>query len=364
MINMDQCPAVLNLALTRLSAADQDAYTAIIDDILAEYGAEVISSDEILETLRVKVSLALTRQRHHIKLLIIERLRMQPVPQTVALTPGADHDTASSMATAVFNVQELLESVLSYLPVVDLVRSRRVNKTLHRLIETSPKLQRKLFLLPRNNLPKYWSWASKENTNDRSFLSSRRLTSASSSSREKSNIVALLNPLLQADDWDIKSSLDETRSLVVVSSTEIDKRILTTKNKWPEMYLTNPPCTEVRIAFSYCEISDKIHNQRLHVKREVYDPAGVTFASIWDALQQKNSITVWGNYEPWRKDSGQPGLEESTVREVIDRHRRRGINVVLDVEHCGVRSYSVTIPVMLLKYDLDLEKGERRLRVD
>lgn len=362
MINADERPAVLDLALTRLSAADRDAYTAIIDDILAEYGAEVISSDDILDMLREKVSLALTRQRHHIRLLIIERLRMQLIPQTVALIPGADHDTASSMAAAVFNVQELLESVLFHLPVVDLVRSRRVNKNLHRVIEISPKLQRKLFLLPTNNSLKYWSWASKENTNDKLVVSPHRPPSASSSSREKSNIVAVLNPLVQADDWDFKSSPDETQTMVVVHSTKIDKRILTAQARWPEMYLTSPPCTEIRIDFSYCEVSDKIHNQRLQVKREVYDPAGVTFASIWDALHERNLITVWGGYEPWSEDSGQSELEESTVHEVIDHHRRRGINVVLDAEHCSVRSYSVTLPVRMLRYDTDPENGERRLR--
>lgn len=55
------------------------------------------------------------------------------------------------MATAVFNVLELLESILTHVTMADLIAARRVNKALFGLIETSPTLQRKLFLVPSNH---------------------------------------------------------------------------------------------------------------------------------------------------------------------------------------------------------------------
>jgi hypothetical protein len=159
---------------------------------------------------------------------------MQPIPQTVAFTPSADHDTdtASSTVAAVFNVQELLESILFYLPVVDLVRSRRVNKTLHRIIETSPKLLRKLFLLPINDFPKYWGWESKNGiTEFVTTLSS--LPSAPETPRRRKrrrpNIIARLHPLIEADEWDHILSPDETLAVKLVFDTRIDRRILNSK---------------------------------------------------------------------------------------------------------------------------------------
>ena len=130
-------PAILDLARTALSAEDRDDYAKVIDDILADYGEEAISSDDILEMLRERTSLALTQQRHHIKVLIIERLQMQPAPQTVTLSTADGLSNApgkSSVAAAVFNIPELMEAILLHLPMRDLAATRRVNKALHRLI--------------------------------------------------------------------------------------------------------------------------------------------------------------------------------------------------------------------------------------
>jgi hypothetical protein len=341
---MDQRSAILDLALTRLSAEDRNAYTAIIDDILAEYSAEVISSDEILEMLREKLSLALTRQRHHIRLLIIQRLRMLPIPQTVALTPSADHDTASGMAAAIFNVQELLDSVLFYLPVADLVRSRRINKTLHRVIETSTKLQRKLFLLPTNDSPKYWGWEHKNGiTEFVTTLNSPPPPAPAAPRRRKRrrpDIIARLHPLIEADEWDHILSPDETLAVKLVFDTRIDRRILNSK-VWPEMYLTSPPCTGVRIDFVY---SDEQKQTMLCVKRDVYDPAGVTFATVWNALHKEGDITVMSDFSPRFGCYGRrQKVEGTTVREQIDGHRRRGVILSICEAQFALDRYSVTM---------------------
>ena len=337
--------AILDLSLTSLSADDRDAYAAIIDNILTQYDEEPISSDEILEMLRERTSLALTRQRHHIKLLIIERVRMQPTPQTVVSPRTECVNTApkvNDMAAAVFNVPELLESILYYIPMVDLIRSRRVNKALHRLIETSPKLQRKLFLLPSNDPPMHYGWI--YHTEVDKMLAWLGTPLPPGISPRSPKVIAVLNPLLVANDWDFDCSPDETHSLAVVHSTKIDKRILNC-NTWPEMYLTSPPCTNVQISIVYIAEADGHGYSRLIVHRNVCDLAGVTFATVQKVLHEEGSVIVGGDCEvaPQGRWNYQE-VEGTTVREQIDYHRRRGIKLVLDAEESGIRSYSVTIP--------------------
>ena len=112
----------------------------IVDGILEEHGEAVYSGVDILEVLRARSSVALTRPCHLLKMLIIQRLKLQPTPQTVTLTCIGGDVRGASMATAVFNVPELLESILSHLNLQDLIAARGVNKSLFRLIETSPTL--------------------------------------------------------------------------------------------------------------------------------------------------------------------------------------------------------------------------------
>lgn len=52
------------------------------------------------------------------------------------------------MGAKVFDIAELLEMVLFNLPMVDLLRSQRVNKQFKSMIDGSEKLQRALFFLP------------------------------------------------------------------------------------------------------------------------------------------------------------------------------------------------------------------------
>ena len=341
--------AILDLSLTSLSAEDRDAYAAIIDNILTQNDEEPISSDEILELLRERSSLALTRQRHHIKLLIIERLRMQPTPQTVFSSQTEGVNTApevNDMAAAVFNVPELLESILYYLPMIDLISSRRVNKALYRLIETSPKLQRKLFLLPNNGPPMHYGWI--PHTEMDKMLAWLGTPLPPGISPRSPKVIARLNPLLVAEDYDIDDSPNVTQSLPLVVSTSIDKRILNSKT-WPEMYLTNPPCTNVKLSFHYFAEPDRQRQSRLFVHRNVRDPAGVTFATVQKVLHEEGDVViVISDCEVVPQDEwNYQKVEGTTVREQIDHHRRRGVKLVLHPEVSGIRSYSVTIPASI-----------------
>jgi hypothetical protein len=113
-----------------------------------------MSCDRILDSLQKTIGRDLTPQSHPVKSLILERFKTQPAPQTVVSSEGrsagASPDTA---AIAVFNISELLESILSHLSMEDLLVSSRVNKAFNRLVAASPTLQRKMFLLPEKTRP-------------------------------------------------------------------------------------------------------------------------------------------------------------------------------------------------------------------
>jgi hypothetical protein len=139
--------------LTSLTAQERSTYAAIIDDILAKHSKALISGDRVLERLQNRLLCDFTsQQRSLVRLLIIERLKQLPVPQTIARSGDRDAALLPVMAgtatIAVLNVPELLEAIISHLPMKDLVVTSRVNKAFHRLLATSPTLQRRLFLLP------------------------------------------------------------------------------------------------------------------------------------------------------------------------------------------------------------------------
>jgi hypothetical protein len=61
--------------------------------------------------------------------------------------------TLDSLSLAVFGTCELLEGVLSYLPLKDLFVLQRVSKQWGKVIAASPQLQEKMFLRLQSNIP-------------------------------------------------------------------------------------------------------------------------------------------------------------------------------------------------------------------
>ena len=110
------------------------------------------------------------------------------------------------------------------------------------------------------------------------------------------------------------------------------------------MYLTSPPCTSVYFSFGYSEQSKRTREARLHVRRTVHDPAGVTFATLWDELHKEGDVIVCGDYEPVLGTDLDPvKVERSTAREQIDHHRRRGIRISLSEDRSYIDAYRVAI---------------------
>lgn len=338
--DLQELPTVLEPSLTSLSAEERDSYATVIDEILEEYGQEVISGESVLELLRERNGFAQKRQRHLLKMLVIQRLKLQPTSQTVILTQTGGDAGNASMAAAVFDVPELLESILTHVTMADLIAVRRVNKALFRLIEISPTLQRKLFLVPSNN-PKACSGLVYNGSPIQPFVP--RDSPLWETLWGSSNIVAGMNPFLEKDLWDCVPSPDGKSSMMLLASARIKPQILNSK-AWPEMYLTSPPCLGVLVGFQYTEEFESLHVIRFLISRFVYDPAGVTFATVWKALHKEGDVIVCGDYKPVRKASYDfQRVTGTTVCEQIELHRRKGIEVSLNRERSTVDSYSVAV---------------------
>lgn len=64
-------------------------------------------------------------------------------------------DTMSSATSLVFSTPELLESILSYLPLPSLLQAQRLSRSINVLIRTSPTLQQCLFQKPSKSTPNW-----------------------------------------------------------------------------------------------------------------------------------------------------------------------------------------------------------------
>jgi hypothetical protein len=292
-----------------------------------------MSADRIFEKLQQRFSLDFTPRRLQIRQLILERIRLQPAPQTIVVS--RQPLTTSTASTTVFNVPELLESILSCLSVEDLLVSCRVNSAFHRIIATSPPLQKKLFLLPESIQPQCW----------RSFKNvlSGRVHAVVAPSTDNVTIipppyiatkpvmVASINPLLQP--FGATGSPIAKRLLF---RNEFDygfiNRHMLKLQALPHMYLTNPPPTCVHFVVEYRE-KRRIDGATVSVRRSVCNPAGVTFGAIYKKIHERGAVGVV-IYER-RKDNAIGGLKrvensllpDTTVREQIALLEQRGFGV-------------------------------------
>jgi hypothetical protein len=329
---------------TSLTTGERTTYAAVIDDILTNHGEEMVSGNLILEKLRHRLDCDLAPKLHPIKLLIIERLKKQPTPQTVVRSSDC---SASAAAVAVLNLPELLESVLSHLSMEDLFVASRVNKAFHRLIETSPTLLRKLFLLPRKGQPKWqlFFFSSVDGNFYAAVASSIEDINAPYSAEVKAfgrpTLVARINPLLKLQRREGEDIEDILRPRDTLPSAILNKRILEA-NARPHMYLTDPPCTCVHIDVDY---DDEVKaSEVLRVRRRVCDPAGVTFGAIYEALHAKGPVALYeGRNNTWY-DHELYISPETTIRQQLEFQERDGYHLVLTERHSIVEFCHLRLP--------------------
>jgi len=297
----------------------------------------------------------LTSQRYAINVLIIERLRKRPVPQTIASVKergdGLSLVTASKASTAAFNVPELLESIFSNLPMEDLFVSSRVNKAFHRLIAASPKLQRKMFMLPGKDQPQKWQ-AVRNYVNDHVYAMVAACAFDNDYSAllwpdyvfEAPKIVAHLNPLLKSKQHEISFIADPLLPVPQwdsVYSARLNRRILESKS-WPQMYLTDPPCTCAIVDVEFAE-HRPTSGLALRVRRCVRDPAGVTFGALYDALHAKGFVAIYEGREFWYREELNL-VPDTTVSEQLQKLKRKGFELEIDRDRTAVELCHLSLP--------------------
>ena len=173
-------------------------------------------------------------------------------------------------ADAVFAIAELLECILSYCSTKEVLLSQGVNTRWRSLIQHSPRLQRRLFLLPSSHASEKWklcetilrtnrtadapAWFNRDRNQTLSqhqslYLTSRTVLGRIPSELPVSGIAVtpvFVNPLL-ADPEAQHLSLDErasrpTRLLMRLGPDDFTRD---SARSWQAMYLTQPPCTHV-----------------------------------------------------------------------------------------------------------------------
>jgi len=189
----------------------------------------------------------------------------------------------------VLGTPELLEAILSFLPVRTLVIATRVSKTLRRFIYNSPTLLKNLFLLshkaPRDTVSRF---------------SHDKKRSQERNGKVRDSFNAELYPLLHMD-WSSHQTVDKKLESKDHEVVAIDASA-TYADSFTQMYLTNPPCLEVEIELVYAstEYGERYYYEgrtsRLNTDhafravRTIREDKGVTFAALMEVAYLKGSV--------------------------------------------------------------------------
>jgi hypothetical protein len=216
--------------------------------------------------------------------------------------------TRSVARNAVLNTQELLELILTNLSIADLLTVRQVNSHFNTLINTSPKLQRKLFLAP---IPVKHVWACNLKTAE---IKPMLLTTPVTGQRRKDNNVFMpttINPFIFKEKSDKEMGTFMSRAVYCEAfffTARLDLRLLDERSLVGKMFVCNPPTDEVVLRFVY---GDRVpagsgmrvqYTRRLRVKIERKE--GVRVKDVVEGfVKYADSAVGWGSSgEGWKLD--------------------------------------------------------------
>ncbi|CAK1366925.1 hypothetical protein CB0940_10286 [Cercospora beticola] len=184
-------------------------------------------------------------------------------------------------ATAVFDTAELLEAILLQLPLADILRAQRIDRTFHDAIKKSPSVQRALFQKPCGDFTVELidcdrflmkECLSLETCNDRDMAPIRKTGSFYSHTWVQSGTdracSIVINPLLLTYQ-DIRIIPGHyTYNLDAASSWSP-----AAKASWEKMFLTQPPVG--------CVVVDTGHfSGHYHILRSQDKASGITFGDL------------------------------------------------------------------------------------
>ena len=216
---------------------------------------------------------------------------------------------------ALLNVPEPFEEVLAQLPFLDLVIATGVNTTFRLFIFSSPRLKRKLFLLPTKP---------QGSRKQRKHLDTNGIYGAFMSHNDcLNNLDALNSPSVSL----CPSILEPSHHL---RSAHLSIRAVEA-HLWPYFYLTNPPCVHAHVYFTYGGTNSEGVYVLVEAGRSIYRRDGVTLTAIQEALEQSGSVKVShgglvgtqrGRFKVGQKHAHQP-VYDTTVKVQVVRCEKR-----------------------------------------
>jgi len=207
-------------------------------------------------------------------------------------------------STQVGQAVALVELILSFLPLPDIVKLSRVNKTFRNTILNSVTLRRKLFLPATDASPQYW--LPLERYIPTTSQTCQTLFRTVTVDADSLIFEPTLTPRIDSNDLPLRivstcpllERPSEAQGSRARCETSFDKLewhqfstspnqwfLLPTKNitgVWKQMFLTNPPCKSVRCTLLCEGWVHGVLDITLEATRHVYRQAGVTFADLID----------------------------------------------------------------------------------
>lgn len=125
-------------------------------------------------------------------------------------------------------------------------------------------------------------------------------------------------------------------------SAVLDKRILES-NLQPRMYLTDSPCTCAHIDVIYHSETIRTCEVR-RVRRRVYDPTGVTFGTIHEALHAKAPVALYEELDDVYREREFFISPDTSMRLQLEIQKRNGYHLVLAEQHPIVEFCHLALP--------------------
>jgi hypothetical protein len=209
---------------------------------------------------------------------------------------------------------EIIEAILSHLPIFDLIVATGINMTFRTIVQNSPMLQRKLFLRPAKQ-PMLYVQVEHPDYGCRTRVAEESGVDvdvdehddgelyASDDSEEDSewqwsgeHAVVDLCPFLLRNFHGYHNRSVRERVLYKGGEKVHFSKLAALAEHWANMYLTNPPCTEVIAHMSYYNGiaggDGSIEGVRILADRTVYCENGVTVASLFDVLNMEGNVKI------------------------------------------------------------------------
>lgn len=268
---------------------------------------------------------------------------------------------------AVFNTAELLEAILLEIPMKQLFTIRRVSKQFRDTVNSSVRLQEEMFLRPRKTDKEFWTLRTlqpypdgfRKSQMECEFVPSSELVTNQVANAERMQPVRCNPMVCEHRNGSMRTPVRTLYSQYEVIDLSL-KPLLIHPDMCPEMYLTDPPCTET---FVELEIPIKTKPRVFIYTKEdikISHPEGVTARHISQALMQdSHEFLVWSDGATELHMSSLDALldkvcaKESKLQ-IIEQFRKRfeyarlpGIILPTEAEREEVRRKSIATSIVL-----------------